>query len=323
MANKIILTVPAKIKMKSNNINETGIEEISEKTTYVFPLQEDPKIEYQSQFTSLRDRVPQMLNGVVEPVHTFSQLQGQANQALTGVLDLLLWQKTEPVTMVFQIKLFAQENSIRNIWVPMYNIISMSIIHETSTGALLVPGIALLGVGSSKGTSEEDFLKNRKNLEKALTKIKELESSKGIRIIGGGTPIPNAALAKDKDYYGTGQKENPVEALNRLLTERSSLQLKPPSLSTASSKVDSENGRTVDLTIPGIIRLDRAIITKAIPTYSKEVTTQGVPLWCTLDVEIKGTRPATSQNIMNGYWFGTKVTDEQKYSEIAKEMSKM
>jgi len=75
-----------------------------------------------------------------------------------------------------------------------------------------------------------------------------------------------------------------------------------PGISLSSIKQTTKKGQKVTsvsqakliaVRIPGIIYLPIAMVTKAIPTISKEETDSGYPLWATLNVEITGLYPAT------------------------------
>lgn len=56
----------------------------------------------------------------------------------------------------------------------------------------------------------------------------------------------------------------------------------------------SENSKLLAIGIPGIIYLPVAIIERATPTYSREITESGYPLWGQLDLYVMGVFPANS-----------------------------
>jgi len=77
-----------------------------------------------------------------------------------------------------------------------------------------------------------------------------------------------------------------------------------PGLNLSSLKQSTKKGqkkeavalgqsKLISVRIPGIIYLPVALMTKAVPTVSKEETDSGYPLWATLNVEITGLYPAT------------------------------
>lgn len=64
-----------------------------------------------------------------------------------------------------------------------------------------------------------------------------------------------------------------------------------------NEKLPIKKGKFVSVNIPGIIYLPVAIMMKAMPTFSNEVTESGSPLWGKLDIEIQGVSPATSLDL--------------------------
>lgn len=58
----------------------------------------------------------------------------------------------------------------------------------------------------------------------------------------------------------------------------------------------SKNSKLVSIGIPGVIHLQVAIIERAIPTFSKEITESGFPLWGQLDLTVTGVFPANTKN---------------------------
>jgi len=55
---------------------------------------------------------------------------------------------------------------------------------------------------------------------------------------------------------------------------------------------ENDNAKVVRVTIPGIILIETGLIKSAKPTFSKELTESGAPLWGKLDVTIQSVLPA-------------------------------
>lgn len=64
---------------------------------------------------------------------------------------------------------------------------------------------------------------------------------------------------------------------------------------TKSKGLSTHKNKLVSVEIPGVIYLDRAMITKATPTFSKEITESGYPLWGNLEITIESLVPANSR----------------------------
>ena len=91
-----------------------------------------------------------------------------------------------------------------------------------------------------------------------------------------------------------------------------------PGISLASLKDFQQNGLTsanakiISVWIPGILYVPKAIIEKVQPTFSRELTEKGFPLWAELNVNIESVFPAISDffdtaNVQQGFLPGTLV----------------
>jgi len=86
-----------------------------------------------------------------------------------------------------------------------------------------------------------------------------------------------------------------------------------------------KDSKLISARIPGIVYLPLALVTKAIPTISKEETDSGYPLWATLNVEITGLYPATDDLLRaesTNYDFGGYIEGSKKDLEKQKELIK-
>ena len=73
----------------------------------------------------------------------------------------------------------------------------------------------------------------------------------------------------------------------------------------------SDKDRLVSLLIGGWCYIERAVLMKAEPTFSKDITEKGYPLWCDLVCEIKMLETATVQNLV-----GTKISNNRTFGGI-------
>jgi len=55
------------------------------------------------------------------------------------------------------------------------------------------------------------------------------------------------------------------------------------------------SAKVISVEIPGIVYLDKAYVEVATPTYSRHITTSGLPLWGTLDIQISSLFPANDR----------------------------
>jgi hypothetical protein len=67
----------------------------------------------------------------------------------------------------------------------------------------------------------------------------------------------------------------------------------------AKKKADAEEqfmgAKLVSIDIPGVVYIPVAVVNRVTPTYSKQITDQGYPLWVDLDCQFTGTIPATTE----------------------------
>lgn len=96
----------------------------------------------------------------------------------------------------------------------------------------------------------------------------------------------------------------------------------------SAKQVFSSNAKTIAVAVPGIIYLAPAMIESAIPTFSKQITESGYPLWANIEVSIVGLFPANTQIFKDVESFATgrfnmikgkSIT--QIYSEVSKSPS--
>ncbi len=97
-------------------------------------------------------------------------------------------------------------------------------------------------------------------------------------------------LSRTQESLNSGDK--------KFTYETPGLSLKNMKASKISNGDDNKNikkrSKLVSLKIPGIIYLPLAFISKAVPTFSKNITESGYSLWGSLDLEFQSLTPATS-----------------------------
>lgn len=75
------------------------------------------------------------------------------------------------------------------------------------------------------------------------------------------------------------------------------------------------------LWIPGVILLEKAIITSVKPTFSKEITENEVPLWAKVDIEVTSVMPANTGDLIKDYkMYRAKTTDKSIGVDVATTM---
>ncbi len=185
-----------------------------------FPLMDDVTPEFQSQFGSFSDVVPKFSDlldfGTIASAGTTGGVD-ESVLASKNLFDVPRWKKTDPIKYLAKLIFHTKDDPQNDVFIPMKNLISYSILTYNEDKTYSVPGIS-------------------------LASVKSFQSDKG-----------------ESQF--------------------------------------SKNAKLLSITIPGIIALPVAIIEKATPTYSKEITESGFPLWGQLDIQVTGVFPANTKNL--------------------------
>jgi hypothetical protein len=65
-------------------------------------------------------------------------------------------------------------------------------------------------------------------------------------------------------------------------------------IKTQSKKLLKGGSKSLTIYIPGVLYIPEALVERAVPTFSPEITEQGYPLWGTIDLTIQDLYPASS-----------------------------
>ena len=107
-------------------------------------------------------------------------------------------------------------------------------------------------------------------------------SKSGIKFVSGANySTPGVSLANAKFFTKAAKKAKASDSDKE----------KKKELDESISRQKS-NAKTVTVTIPGILNIGTAMIKSAKPTFSKELTESGAPLWGKLDLSIQSVLPA-------------------------------
>lgn len=102
--------------------------------------------------------------------------------------------------------------------------------------------------------------------------------------------------------------------------------MKEYSIQTANANksptIESLKSKIVALEIPGVIYVPLAFVEMAMPTYSKQITESGLPLWCSLDCTFVSISPATTDAYKDAFT-SIRTTKNQAQFKIAKAASKV
>jgi hypothetical protein len=221
---------------------------------------EEFSLNLESSFQSIEEMLPSSVQSLAS---TFSKLQrvtGGVNAGFTNLFGFQVWDKTAPVELNLEFMFNTVKSGWLDVWAPMASLC----------------GQAILSIDVTATTTQGD------DGSEVLT-FKEANTYRT-----PGVSLPNLGFfqrAKDRQDKAKG------DGASKSKTNGSSKNLpvdpnKPP-----------PNTKVVSIEIPGLVFLETALIKSAKPTFSKEITESGAPLWGKLDLSIQSVTPANDNLI--------------------------
>lgn len=192
--------------------------------------------------------------GYVETMGTLSAMGGQS--ANNDWMRFQIWKETEPFKMSFKFTLATQSNPFLDVYVPAMALTSMSILSPVKRGdssIFFTPGVN----GSA---------------------MKSLQPQKGNTNPSGsgGKAVESSSETFNKEWLKTSKIIREFIIYSRKIDSATS-----SSISTSTGKSSSKSG-----IIPLIVVRD-CFLESVKPTWSKDRTASGVPIWCELEVSIQ------------------------------------
>lgn len=136
----------------------TGRETVNDnQDIMVFPLKDDITIEAKSEMSSWSDMIPGLdtLNTIQSVMVGVS---GEANASLldiTNMFDAPRWKKTEPIRFTVSLGFYTVTDSYKDVYKPMRDLISLSILSTSKSGNFMPPGIFLPSASKVQGKKQE------------------------------------------------------------------------------------------------------------------------------------------------------------------------
>lgn len=197
--------------------------------------------------------------GFLDKINTLSALGGKESP-FAQFLKLQGWKETEPFRMSFQFNLNTKTDPYIDVYAPAMALMSMSILSIDGKGNYHTPGINFKNMNAIKAARATD---------KKQAETKKPEPKKG----------------------GTVKAEDPQLAeTDKVLAESnasSSKLIETFSIITSAIKGASNISQSTNPDEIAMLTINGCFIESCKPTWSKERTTSGIPLWCNLDVTIQ------------------------------------
>lgn len=247
----------SKIKVDFNNSPFGNYTKVREGDVYVIgidiPLLEDFSYEVQSTFQDFKDVLSEipLLGKILDLFQTINKVSSTVTgKTMEGseYLKFQAWEKTEPFKMNIKGIFDNKTSSYYDVYLPSIMLMNQNIISIGTDGKLYTPGLNLQNIQWIKKLRDD----NKKTKDG-----------------------PGAENKSDQEKMAeTTKKENTI--VDRLKSGSNKV---IGSFQLLTKNINGEEVRIIDVA-PCFIEIAK-------PTWSKEQTTAGLPLWCELEIQIQ------------------------------------
>lgn len=239
------------------------------KVVIMLDILEDFTYELKSNFESYKDALGGVsafagnILGFFDKLNTVGVISNNITSASTEMMKVQVWKETEPFKMNFKFSLQTKTDPFYDVYLPAILLCSQTILSPVTGGekttALRTPGVNKNKIGTTP-------IEKKTEKQPTLTSAERNASSKILDTF--------SILVRQID--GIEQEQKYIKSDTEYRSEESLL-----------SNYNS------------LISLDYAFIESAKPTWSKERTTSGIPLWCELELTVQSVFSANDS--MLGY----------------------
>lgn len=216
-----------------------------------------------SQLSSLNSFVSNVIS-FMEKLNTLSSIGGKESP-FASFLKLQGWKDTEPFRMSFQFNLNTKTDPFIDVYAPAMALMSMSIL-SLNKGQYYTPGINFKNMNTIMKAREE---------EKNPPKTTKADPKKGT--------AQSAANPEKEQVDNVLAKSN--ASSSKIIDTFSIITTAIKGVSDAVPKNNSGDNSSPDEI--SLLTVNGCFIESCKPTWSKERTSSGIPLWCNLDVTIQ------------------------------------
>lgn len=240
------------------------------KVVIMLDILEDFTYELKSNFESYKDTLSGVsafagnILGFFDKLNSISVLSNNVTNSATEMMKVQVWKETEPFKMNFKFSLQTKTDPFYDVYLPAILLCSQTILSPVTGNekniALRTPGV---------------------NRNKIGTTAKENKAGEAITVI---TSDQRNASSKILDTFSILVRQiDGIEQEQKYIKSDTEYRSNESLLSSYNS----------------LISLDYAFIENAKPTWSKERTTSGIPLWCELELTVQSVFSANDS--MLGY----------------------
>jgi hypothetical protein len=234
------------------------------KITIMLDILEDFTYELKSSFQSYKEALGEVssiagnITNFFDKLNTVSAL-GQITSKGADLMKVQVWKETEPFKMNFKFSLQTKTNPFIDVYLPAILLSSQTILSP---------------------------LNNQSDFETVSG------DKTGARTVAFKTPGVNKNKLQNQNTQNSKDRNSSSKVLDTfgiLVRNIDNIQQKKPSDKTNYSISDTEyrSDESVLSDYNALVNIDYAFIESAKPTWSKERTTSGIPLWCELELTVQ------------------------------------
>ena len=257
--------IAEKLRPALTTLDKDSLFKSEEDWRVYFDILDDFSYETKSNFENMGDSLSGLgsfVSSVINVINTFNNISGLSGKEspFAQFLKLQAWKDTEPFRMSFEFNLHTKTDPFIDVYAPAMAMLSMSILTGVN-GIYYTPGINFKNLNSVKKLREEA--------------AKPPETPKAKPTKGGSLD------AKDKEEKASQDIIDQTASSSKLIRR----------FSIITSVIDGVSSPTVgggdDANEIELFGINGCFVESCKPTWSKERTSSGIPLWCKLDMTIQ------------------------------------
>lgn len=283
-----------------------------------FPIMEDFTFQLESDFSSYQDQMQSLGFGIVNKIFdlmnmmsTMGKMGGKLSDS-SNQFNFQMYKETKPFTFPIKLQLNTIRNPFEDVYVPALTLSNMTIPSMRTdsdgkfNGTYDTPGV--------NWSNMQEIIKVHKGSKQVATgkmdKVKEEQIVNGKKkIVTVQKPAYTSAEETDADVVnkfngGEGSKASPMDLLKstgkiikKMTISTDSLIIDPSedSKKTDPTKMLSRNNTNMQIIL---LQIDGLYVRSCKPTWSKNRTQSGIPLYCDLDIEFHSMYSANDSMIL-------------------------
>ena len=254
---------------------------------------EDFTYELKSSFQSYKEAIND-ISGIAGQITNFfdklatSSALGQITSTSADLMKVQVWKETEPFKMNFKFSLQTKTNPFIDVYLPATLLCSQTILSPITNETDYADKTAFRTPGVNKNRLEQTS-KSREATTEVLTKDKKGKTTKSYSV--------NAVNSKQRNL-----SSKVLDTFAILVRNIDNVQQQTANKAQYSvSDTEYRSNESVLSSYNALVNIDYAFIETAKPTWSKERTTSGIPLWCELELTVQSVFSANDG--MMGYMY--------------------